>query len=80
MAAAKFTKDSREFAMFNAYWHLCQKFWVIENDDGYWESLIAETDKFAKDFSDVPLARQIILAFIELKDNEDKERRKNGTS
>lgn len=50
MAKAEFPKGSEEYQMFVDYWNLCKKFWIVENNEEYWDSLIAETDKFYKKY------------------------------
>ena len=50
MAKAEFPKGSEEYQMFVDYWNLCKKFWIVENNEEYWDSLIAEADKFYKKY------------------------------
>lgn len=39
MASKKFEKGSPEWMMFQDYWKLCQKFWVPEDNERYWEQV-----------------------------------------
>ena len=72
MASVKFEKGSHEWHMFLDYWKLCQKFWIPENNDEYWEAATGETRKFYKKYRDVDLGRQLALAFIKALDEQHK--------
>lgn len=60
----KFEKGSQEWCMFRDYWAICQKFWIPEDNDEYWESVVRETDEFYKKYKDIILAKGIILQFV----------------
>ena len=60
----RFQKGSRESLMFRDFYELTQKFWVVERSDEYWNAFIDETIKFERAFADVPLARQMVVAFV----------------
>lgn len=65
MASVKFEKGSREWYMFQDYWKLCQKFWIPENNDKYWDDMVKESREFMKKYEDVKLSRMLSPAFIE---------------
>lgn len=46
MASKKFAKGSDEWMMFMDFWNLCQKFWISEDTDEYYEQLIKENNFF----------------------------------
>ena len=64
MARVKFEKNSCEWYMFQDYWKLCQKFWIPENSNEYWDAVIKETNDFYKKYKDIELAKNISLAFF----------------
>ena len=47
MASAKFNKGSEEWMMFTDFWNLCQKYWIVENTDEYWDSLVDCTNELS---------------------------------
>lgn len=65
MAGVKFEKGSREWYMFQDCWKLCQKYWIPEDNDGYWDAVVRESSEFMKKYEDVVMAREMALAFIE---------------
>lgn len=65
MASVKFEKGSREWYMFQDYWKLCQKFWIPEDNDNYWEEIFREIDDFYKKYKDIILTKGIALALVE---------------
>jgi len=72
MASCRFGKESEEFSMFADYWNICQKFWVPECSDEYWEDLIAELNEFEKKYCKISLARKLanaLLSDLEQKNN-----------
>lgn len=46
MAAQKFEKGSEEHQMFTDYWILCQKYWIPEPTEEYWERFQQEVKEF----------------------------------
>lgn len=48
MASVKFNKDSPEFAIFNEFWALLQKYYIPEETDEYWENFVQDYDVFIK--------------------------------
>lgn len=70
----RFGKNSRETMMFREYYELIQRFWIVERGDAYWNEFIDETLKFEQAFRDIPLARQLVNAFV----NTQERSYKNG--
>ena len=70
----KFEKGSKEWCMFRDYWSICQKFWIPEDNDEYWESIVRETDEFYKKYKDIILAKGIILEFVNCLEKKSKNR------
>ena len=57
MASKKFNKGSEEWMMFTDFWNLCQKYWVVEDSDEYWESVISSANDFYKKYNHILLSR-----------------------
>ena len=65
MASFDFKKGSRERQFFSEFWDLCQKYWIPEQSDEYWESVINKTDALNEKYKDVhPAVSEIITGFI----------------
>ena len=78
MASKKFNKGSEEWMMFTDFWNLCQKYWILEDTDEYWESVISSTNEFYEKYNNIPLSKRLALAFIDAM--EDVFRKRGGTS
>lgn len=44
----KFSKQSEEWTMFTDFWALCQKIWIPEKTDEYWEQAKTLADEFIR--------------------------------
>ena len=62
MAAQKFDKNSEEWIMFMDYWQLCQKYYIPENTEEYWENLREDGKLFVKKHRN-SFARELFMAF-----------------
>ncbi len=65
MAEKKIVKGSEEWLMFRDYWNLCQKFWIPEDSEEYWDFVIKESIEFKKKYESLPLANEIRLVLLE---------------
>ena len=65
MASKKFNKGSEEWMMFTDFWNLCQKYWIVEDQDEYWESVIRSANDFQKKYNHILLSRRLALAFVD---------------
>lgn len=74
MSAVKFSKGSEEWMMFTDFWQLCQKHWKVELTDKYWEDLISDADSFYAKYKMIPLARRMINAFLNVKEEEYRKK------
>lgn len=63
--------------MFNDFWQMCQKFWIVEDDDAYWFEFLYDARKFA-DRHKTPFAKQLCLAFADYLDSETQKKFGNG--
>ena len=76
MAEKRITKGSEEWMMFTDFWQLCQKHWEVELTDDYWEDLISDANDIYAKYSKIPLARQMINAFLNVKEEEYRNLKK----
>ena len=74
MASKKFNKGSEEWMMFTDFWNLCQKYWIVEDTDEYWESVISSTNEFYEKYNHILLSRRLALAFIDAMEDVFKKR------
>jgi hypothetical protein len=51
MAAQKFEKDSEEWKMFMDFWQLCQRHWMPDATEEYWQALTDDTKEFYRKVS-----------------------------
>lgn len=77
MASVKFEKKSKEWYMFQEYWKICQKFWIPEDNDDYWDQMNADVSKFMKEYEGISLARELAVSLIE---TLDKQHRMGGVN
>ena len=75
MANVKFEKGSKEWHMFQDYWKICQKFWLPEEKDEYWDAVVKEVGEFHKKYENIILSKEIALAFLGSLEKKDKEKR-----
>lgn len=63
----EFAKGSQEMNMFREYYRIIQNYWIFEDTEAYWQGLIGDMDDFYKKYqTDVPLARKIGKAFVDM--------------
>ena len=74
MASKIFNKGSEECMMFMDFWNLCQKYWIVEDSDEYWESVIRSTNEFYKKYNHILLSRRLSLAFVDALEDSFKKR------
>lgn len=72
MAAVKFNKGSEEWMMFMDYWNICQKYWIPNNSDEYWQELMEDINIFMEKYREIELSKKIALAFIETQEIKNK--------
>lgn len=79
MASKRFEKGSEEWQMFTDFWVLCQKYWVIEENDEYWEQAIKAADDFYKKYKGKNefFAKKLALALTDTLSEKEKERLKH---
>ena len=56
-------KGTREWQMFGDFFQLCKKYWDAKDTDEYWENLIKDNNDFYNKYKDIPLSKNIAIAF-----------------
>lgn len=73
MASYKFEKGSPEQEAFFEFWNICQKYWIPENSDEYWQAFIEEHKRFFDKFGHNKLARGAMNSLVIYLENKLKE-------
>ena len=60
----KLTKADTDFQMFADYYKIYQDFYIPEQGDDYWQSLISEADAFLKKYK-TKYAEDLITAYLD---------------
>lgn len=76
MASAKFNKGSEEWMMFTDYWNLCQRYWIVEDTDEYWNSLVDCTNDFYEKYKNIDLSEDLAMALLNSQDKKSKKLRR----
>ena len=63
MAYKKFTKETKEFQMFQEFWSIFQNFGQVENTEEYWNDFVNNARKFAEKYGDY--GKQLMLVTLE---------------
>lgn len=71
MAYKKFTKETKEFQMFQEFWTIFQNFGEVENTEKYWEELQNTASQFSKKYG--TYGTQLMISMY-----EEFERRNKG--
>lgn len=61
----EFKKGSLERAFFSEFYELCEKYWVPEDSDDYWRSMIRDTEVLNEKYKELqPLSKEIIVGLV----------------
>lgn len=61
----EFKKGSLERAFFSEFYELCEKYWVPDDSDDYWKSMIRDTEVLNEKYKELqPLSKEIIVGFV----------------
>lgn len=66
-------KGSEEFEMFSDYWAFLQDHWQVEDNETYWEKVVAKSEAFYQKYQ-TPFAKELAVAAL----NELERRAKYG--
>lgn len=70
MGKTKFEKGSEEYEMFTDFWMYCQKFWIAEDNNHYWQELVDATDILEDKYNKNKLLCAWMASFISQKELE----------
>lgn len=73
MAAQKFEKGSEEWKMFMEFWGFCQRYYLPDDSEEYWQGVISEGNRFLENHR-TPFAKGLFWAFH----NEMERKMKEG--
>ena len=61
-----FTQDSVERAMFVDFWNICQKHWIAEDTNEYWQKFVYDMNEFDNKYTKAcPFAPILLTALVE---------------
>lgn len=66
----KLGKETSEFKAFGDIWKFYQAYYIAEESDDYWNKMIEDGNRIVANYKDVPLAKIIVIAIIDLKAKE----------
>ena len=70
----KFEKGTIEYQIFLDYWNLCQKYWIPESKESWWDDyVIKETDEFVRKHNNHPFAAYLVVALMNYLEEKTKE-------
>lgn len=78
MAQQKFEKGTELHQMINDYLRLLQQFWIVEESDSYWESVMQAVYGFYGKYKEVDNVFSVTMALAFLDVLEEKARNKRG--
>ena len=76
MAGVDFPKGSREWVMIAEFWLLCKRYWIVEDNDEWWNEVTDAANIFCKKYEDIILPRMLadaLIRFLECKRNRELE-------
>lgn len=60
-----FDKNGMERKMFADFYKMCEEYWIPEDTDEYWQTIIKATDDFVEKYKNVhPIASEMACAFV----------------
>lgn len=64
MASVRFEKGTETRLAFFEFWELCQKYWIPEKDDAWWDEALGEIDAFSKKYGNTVFVRGLCMALV----------------
>ena len=78
MAQQKFEKGTELHQMINDYLRLLQQFWIVEEEDSYWEQVLEAIYGFYGKYKEVDNVFSVTMTLAFLDVLEEKARNKRG--
>lgn len=69
---SKIQKGTEEFQMFQDFWQLAQKYWIPEKSDSYWNAIVKDCEKFAKQYKSIPMSACMASSILITADSVSK--------
>ena len=63
----------KEFTIFKWFIALCQKHWIPEGNDGYWQEVVKDVSKFNERFGNSKFATDLTVALFEELERKHKK-------
>ena len=63
--------------MFMDFWNLCQKHWIAEDTEAYWDSVVKDVNAFGKKYNDSYFAKKIAYLLVEYLEYKSKNKIKD---
>lgn len=70
-----FEKGSDEFNMFSEFWALCKNYWLLIDDDEWWDEVTSKLNEFCKSHGNDYFARDLSMALLNRLERQQKEQR-----
>lgn len=64
MGEVRFSKGTEEWEVFTEFWNLCQKYWIPESTDSWWDEALGKIDTFSKKNGQTEFVRGLCMALI----------------
>ena len=64
--------------MFMEFWWLCQKYWIPEQNNEWWDEALREMDLFEKKYGSTVFVRKLCMALITRLEDEHQEQMAKG--
>lgn len=78
MAQQKFEKGTELHQMMNDYLLMLQKFWIVEESESYWESVMQAVYGFYGKYKEIDNVFSVTMALAFIDVLEEKARQKKG--
>lgn len=59
-----FSKNTKEYNFMADFYKYCQKHYIVENTQSYWDEVIKAGEELAKKYDNMALATNLVVGFI----------------
>lgn len=78
MGKTKFLRGTEEWSLFVGFWDLCQKYWIPEKEDSWWDEALKEINAFQKKNGSTVFVRGLCMALINHLEIQHLEQKQAG--
>ena len=61
----KIEKGTEEFVMFSDFYKIIQDYYIVENNDKFFDEVKEKMDEFLKKYQNIPIAKHLAIAILE---------------